>query len=147
MFSHLLVPVDGSELSQHAVHAAIELASRLGGSLTGFICEPAPALPIVGMHPSHYERATVEQRQQAEAHALSVLAAFEQAAQQAGVAYAGCYRQSDDVVQAIIEVAQERGCDLIVMATHGRGLFGDLVFGSHAKAVISRCKLPVLVLH
>ena len=43
--------------------------------------------------------------------------------------------------------ARRHSADLIVMATHGRGFFGELLFGSNAKAVISRCKLPVLVLH
>ena len=50
-------------------------------------------------------------------------------------------------MQAIIDGALHEHCDLIVMATHGRGFFGELLFGSNAKAVISRCKLPVLVLH
>ena len=47
---------------------------------------------------------------------------------------------------AIVDAAHEYGCDLLVMATHGRGAFGELLFGSHTKTVITRSKLPVLVL-
>ena len=54
------------------------------------------------------------------------------------------FRSIDD---AIAEAAAESGCDLIVMATHGRGVFGELLFGSHTKAVLARCKVPLLVLH
>lgn len=147
MFSHLLVPVDGSELSQHAVDAALRLAQPLGARLTGFICEPLPSLPIVGMHPAVYERAGAEQREAAAAHARQVLERFGQQAAALGLQAQGLFAQGDDVVQAIIDAALHEHCDLIVMATHGRGFFGELLFGSNAKAVISRCKLPVLVLH
>ena len=44
-------------------------------------------------------------------------------------------------------VAAERGCDLIVMATHGRSGFGELLWGSHTKNLVSRAKVPLLVLH
>ena len=43
--------------------------------------------------------------------------------------------------------AEESGCDMIVMVTHGRGTFGELLFGSHTKNVLARSKLPLLVLH
>ena len=48
---------------------------------------------------------------------------------------------------AIVEAAESRGCDLIVMVTHGRGAFGEFLFGSHTKAVLAGSRLPLLVLH
>jgi nucleotide-binding universal stress UspA family protein len=53
----------------------------------------------------------------------------------------------DDVAGAIAKVAQSKGSDLIVMVTHGRGVFGELVFGSQTKGVMARTKVPLLVLH
>jgi nucleotide-binding universal stress UspA family protein len=51
------------------------------------------------------------------------------------------------VDRAIIAKAEARGCDLIVMVTHGRGAFGEFLFGSQTKAVLAGSKLPLLVLH
>jgi nucleotide-binding universal stress UspA family protein len=51
------------------------------------------------------------------------------------------------LASTIIKAAQKHTCDLIVMVTHGRGAFGERLFGSHTKSVMSQCKLPLLVLH
>jgi nucleotide-binding universal stress UspA family protein len=48
---------------------------------------------------------------------------------------------------AIVELARELDCDMIVMVTHGRGAFGELLFGSHTKNVLSKSNIPLLVLH
>jgi nucleotide-binding universal stress UspA family protein len=55
--------------------------------------------------------------------------------------------RTDQVDSAIARAASELDCDMIVMATHGRGLFGELLFGSHTKSVLAKCTLPLLVLH
>jgi nucleotide-binding universal stress UspA family protein len=64
-----------------------------------------------------------------------------------GVAFEGKFGRTDSVDDAIVKAAAEHGCDLIVMVTHGRGAFGELLFGSHTKNVLSRSKVPLLVLH
>lgn len=147
MYKHLLVPVDGSELSQHAVQSALALAQPLGASVSGLVCESLPVLPAVGMHPSNYQLAADQHRAQTDAHAAQVLGAFAAAAQAAGVPFTGLHLRSDDVDQAIVDAAREQGCDLIVMATHGRSRFGEWLFGSHTKAVLAKSLLPVLVIH
>jgi nucleotide-binding universal stress UspA family protein len=63
------------------------------------------------------------------------------------VPFHGKFQRTNAVDEAIVNAAAEFGCDLIVMVTHGRGVFGELLFGSHTKNVLSRCKLPLLVLH
>ncbi len=65
----------------------------------------------------------------------------------AGVPFERCIKRSDAVDNTIVATAAEHGCDLLVMATHGRGALGEWLFGSHTKNVISRSTLPVLVLH
>ena len=147
MYKKLFVPVDGSELSDRAMHESIALAKQLGAALHGFVAEPEMPLPTVGTHPSAYGKATDEHAARTDAHALGVLKRFESLATQAGVAFAGGHARTDNVDGTIAAMAEGQGCDMIVMVTHGRGAFGELLFGSHTKNVLARSKLPLLVLH
>lgn len=147
MYSHLLVPVDGTELSERAALASLELARKLGAKLTAFVAEPMPPLPTMGSNPSVYQRDADAHLQRTEQHAREVLARFGAKAAEQGVAFEGKFQRTDAVDEAIVTAAKEFDCDLIVMATHGRGAFGELLFGSHTKSVLSRSKLPLLVLH
>lgn len=76
-----------------------------------------------------------------------MLQAFADRAKAAGVTFESEYRRSDQTDAVIAEVADIVKADLIVMVTHGRGVFGELLFGSHTKNVMSRTKVPLLVLH
>ncbi|HMM86161.1 universal stress protein [Azohydromonas sp.] len=147
MFKRILVPVDGSDLSTRAIDASLELARPLGATVVGFVAEPMPTLPAVGRPPTVVARENELHDQRTAAHAREVLSAFEQRAQAAGVGFEGHFLQAPLVDQAIVDAAESKGCDLILMVTHGRGAFGEFLFGSHTKAVLSRCKLPLLVLH
>ncbi len=146
MYEHLLVPIDGSELSERAAQASLELARKLGARITAFVAEPLPPLPHMGGHASTYARETDEHLARTAAHAQGVLDSFRARASEAGVPFDGRFTRTDAVDEAIVSTAQEAGCDLIVMVTHGRGAFGELMFGSHTKNVITRSKLPLLVL-
>lgn len=147
MYTHLFVPVDGSELSERTFIQSVGLASKLGARITGFVAEPMPPLPTESSGMTSYLRDSEAHRQRTEAHAQATLSRFAEHAAAAGVPFEGCFKRSDAVDKAIIATAAERGCDLLVMATHGRGALGQLLFGSHTKEVISRSTLPVLVLH
>ncbi len=147
MFQHFLVPIDGTELSERAAQVSLQLAARLGARVTGFVAEPLPPLPTMSSHAATYARESEEHRARTEAHAHRVLDAFRAKAAEVGVAFDGKYQRTDAVDESIVKAAGEFGCDLIVMVTHGRGTFGELLFGSHTKNVISRSKLPLLVLH
>ena len=65
----------------------------------------------------------------------------------AGIPFEGLYAQSNDIDAAIDAVARERGCDVIVMATHGKGRFGGRWSSSWTQRVMARCRLPLLVVH
>ena len=145
MYEHLLVPVDGSELSDRAMTSSVELARRLGAKLTGFIAEPFAA-PSSGASP-HYGATVTQHDQAAQNHAHGVLAQFERLCLAAGVPFTPFITQTSQVEDAIIEAARTQGCDMIVMVTHGRGALGELMWGSLTKNLLSRCKLPLLVLH
>ena len=147
MYRNLFVPVDGSVLSERAMVASIALAKQLGAAITGFVVEPDAPLPTVGTQLPAYERQTEKHIERTDTHARKVLSHFEVMAAEAGVAFTGLHARTDGVDRAIIEQAEDSGCDMIVMMTHGRGALGELIFGSHTKTVLARSKLPLLVLH
>lgn len=147
MYQRLLVPVDGSELSARAMQKSIELARQLGAAITGFVAEPVGPSPSPGMRArAVVETITVHEERAAE-HARRVLRDFERHAQHAGVSFEGDFSHAHNVDVAIVHAAEAHQCDMIVMVTHGRGSFGELLFGSHTKAVMQRSRLPLLVLH
>jgi nucleotide-binding universal stress UspA family protein len=147
MYKRILVPVDGSELSDRAIHASVDLARQLGASITGFVAEPLLPAPS-GPRP-HLRLVDDAQEHDAltSAHAHDVLQRFEACAREAGVDFDGYYDQVPRIDRAIVEAAESRGCDMILMVTHGRGAFGEFLFGSQTKAVLAGSKLPLLVLH
>lgn len=147
MIRHLFVPIDGSPLSERAIQQSIDLAKQLGAAITGFIVEPGVPLPSAGTAMHAYERQVGEYLAATEAHARERLDAFGRRAEAEGVRFQGAHASTGAVDEAIVSHATALGCDLIVMVTHGRGPFGELLFGSHSKSVLSRTQLPVLVLH
>ena len=105
MYKRILVPVDGSELSDRAIHASVDLARQLGASITGFVAEPLP--PVVSGPRPHLRLVEDEQEHEAmtAAHAGEVLQRFEAYARENGVPFDGYHDQVPRVDQAIIEAA------------------------------------------
>lgn len=147
MFKHLLVPLDGGGLGERAVEAAIGLARQLGAAITGFVVEPPVATGGSGHGAWHHVEEMALHQQAAARHAERVLWRFEERADAAGVPFEGVYARARHVDAAIADAARQRGCDMIVMVTHGRGPFGELLFGACTKGVMARSPLPLLVLH
>lgn len=147
MFKHLLVPVDGSPLTDRAIKTSVELAQQIGAAITGFIADPLPPVPPGPRSTASMEQEAHENEELSGMHANEVLARFEAAAKAAGVPFTGYHDHVARVDRAIIAAAESRGCDMIVMITHGRGAFGEFLYGSQTKAVLAGSKLPLLVLH
>ncbi|HSV69025.1 MAG TPA: universal stress protein [Methylibium sp.] len=147
MYKHLLVPIDGSELSLRAIEHSVALARELGARITGFVAEAPPPIPNettpVQIHAENVEH----HHQHAHQHAHGVLAKLEAAAFAAGVPFSGHFNIAGNVDHAIVEAALKCGCDLIVMVTQSHSALGDMLFGSHTKHVMSMSKIPMLVLH
>ncbi len=147
MYDHILVPTDGSRLSDNAVKRAIEIAKRLGARIT--------ALHVVGQHPPQFkdegyevgEMRTLKTRfEEAEAErARKILATARGAAAAAGVACDTVTIAGESAYEKIIEQADKLKCDLIVMASHGRRGLQGLLLGSETTKVLTHCKIPVLV--
>ncbi len=141
MYRRILVPTDGSPCAQKAVAEAIRLARATGGEVTFLhVVEnpstliPAPALP---------ENLNYELAKNLEHLADEALEAALKEARAAEVPARGLLRRGDDVAYEIAEVAGEY--DVVVMATHGRGL-RRLFLGSATQGVLARSPVPVLVI-
>ncbi len=144
MFKHILVPTDGSSLSQNAVRAAAQLAKECGARITGFYAKPESHAYITeGLHIDEILWAKVTEHDAAEAKlALDFVV---QTCQGAGVPCTPLTGTSDFPFEAIIGAAREQGCDLIFMASHGRSGFSALLLGSETHKVLTHSKIPVLV--
>ena len=69
------------------------------------------------------------------------------AAKQAGVSCDTIQVENEQPYQAIIAAAKNKGCDLIVMASHGRSGLSGVLLGSVTNKVLTHTKTPVLVCH
>lgn len=143
----ILVPVDGNELTDKAIEHSLSLARQLGAAVTAFVAEPLPPLPATPRLKALMDNENAWYDAAAASHARPLLSRFEAAARAAGVPFEGVFDQVPRVDRAIIAAAESHGCDMIVMVTHGRGAFGEFLFGSQTKAVLAGSKLPLLVLH
>jgi nucleotide-binding universal stress UspA family protein len=142
MYKNILIATDGSELAQRAVAAGLALAKALSARVTAVtatepwsamvVGEPALAFPI-----EDYEKAAAE-------NAARILSDVSAAAKAAGVACETVHI-NDFPAEGIVETAQVRGCDLIVMASHGRRGLSKLLLGSQATRVLALSPVPVLV--
>ncbi len=147
MYKHLFVPIDGSSLSLRAMDGSIELAAQLGAEITGFVVEPDLPMSVTSRDVETFAGRIQEHQAKNETHAKTWLGRFEARAAAAGVAFHALAVTSYSIDDAIADAAEKNGCDMIVIVTHGRGAVGEFVFGSHAKKIISKTRLPVLVLH
>jgi nucleotide-binding universal stress UspA family protein len=145
MYKNILIPTDGSEASRRAIAAGVKLARALGARVTGLFAAP-PATPIIFRNrvPSGYDTPRHNEALIARA-AAAHLAVIEKAAKSAGVRCASIRVTSDYPADAVLETARKRGCDLIVMASHGRRGLRGLLLGSETQKVLAASKIPVLV--
>jgi nucleotide-binding universal stress UspA family protein len=143
LFKNILVPTDGSDLAAKAVEQAILFAKEIGAKITVVtITEPFHLLSVA---PSQLEYTPIEYKKYAEAHAEKVFGTVSAAAKLAGVGCATLHVEHEQVYQGIIDAASARGCDLIVMASHGRRGVSAVVLGSETVKVLTHSKIPVLV--
>ncbi|WER44747.1 universal stress protein [Cupriavidus sp. WKF15] len=142
MFKHILLPVDGTDLSHKAVSAAIEFARTTGARLTPYMCvEEYPY--VLSTDSSHEKRDVFKQR--VEAAARQELSRIEAAAAFAGVPCTGHVSTAAVPYRGIINSAQELDCDVIFMASHGRSGISGLLLGSETQKVLTHSTIPVLV--
>ena len=145
MFSHILIPTDGTARSQRSAEAGIAFAKSLGARVTAFFAAP-PATPLVYRDLLPVEYMTPERHEELiRRTAARYLGAVEKAARKAGVACATVTVTSDVPAEAILEAARKRRCDLVFISSHGRKGIARAILGSQTQKVLAEAKIPVLV--
>lgn len=143
MFKHILLPTDGSDLSTRTVRAGISLAKSLGAQVTALhTTAPSEWSQMLTREMKELAR---EYEQRVQGEAARALRVAEEAAREAGIPCNVLQRSSDSPWEEIIKVANEQGCDMIFMASHGRRGINALVLGSETTKVLIHSKVPVLV--
>lgn len=145
MFKHLLVPTDGSELSNLALGKAVEFAREIGAKITLFYAKPGFPVAYFGegalidpLTPAQFSAMTDQQ-------AKAVLDVGVGLCVAGGVSCETLANVHDAPYEAIIDAAEQVGADLIFMASHGRSGISALLLGSETNKVLTHTKIPVLV--
>lgn len=147
VYTHILISTDGSELSQRGIDHGLSLAKRLGSKVTIITAtEPFPITAMAGhggwvTGPEDLRRYSVGQKQFAD----ELLSIAKTAAEKARLDVNTLHIPDAWPASAIVDVAQKLGCDLIVMASHGRRGLKKILLGSQTSEVLVTSTVPVLV--
>ena len=125
MYRHILIPTDGSELAERGVAHGLALAKSLGAKVSA-INVVEPIFAVTGDFASVLDRVAI-------------------AAKEAGVSCETIQVENVPPHQAIIAAAEDKGCNLIVMSSHGLSGLSMLLIGSVTSKVLTYAKTPVLV--
>jgi len=144
MYTRILVPIDGSETSTHALDAALELAREHNAEVKPVYVVDVPQLMYSGpaCDPSLVREAFIKE-------GALVLADASAKMLRAGVKGSTLVVEvdplGDDIAQRITAAAKDFGADLVVMGTHGRRGWRRLVLGSVAERFLRISTRPVLL--
>jgi nucleotide-binding universal stress UspA family protein len=143
LFEHILIPTDGSDLATQVVEQGLVFAKEIGAKVTAVTV--TESFHVLSLAPSQLQYTPNEYAKHAKAHAEKVLGTVSAAAKSAGVDCETLHVEHEQIYQAIIDAAEARKCDLIVMASHGRRGVSAVVLGSETVKVLTHSKIPVLV--
>jgi nucleotide-binding universal stress UspA family protein len=143
MYKNILIATDGSELAGKAIAAGFALARELKSAVTVVtVTEPWTAYASgevgIAFPVDEYEKSTRE-------NAAHILGGVSKLAHKADLTCATVHAKDQYPAEGILDTARSRGCDLIVMATHGRRGLGRLLLGSQTVRVLTHSDVPVLV--
>jgi nucleotide-binding universal stress UspA family protein len=137
VYKHILIATDGSELAQKGVDQGLALARDLGSTVK--VISVADTYPLQ----SAITRESWDEAQKS--HANEALSAARAAALRLGVKVEVVFASDHSPAEAIVETSKKLGCDLIVMASHGRRGVSRLLLGSQTAEVVHSSSIPVLV--
>jgi nucleotide-binding universal stress UspA family protein len=148
MYTNILLSTDGSDVAIRGVKHGIALAKALNAKATIITVTEEMYIDYGGGHAGGYiptqdemDRFNAAQKE----HASKVLQQVRAVAEQFGVSVELLHIPDAHPATAIVETAKSKGCDLIVMASHGRRGLRKLFLGSQTSEVLSNGIVPVLV--
>jgi nucleotide-binding universal stress UspA family protein len=143
MYKHILIPTDGSELSEKALKQGLAFAKSIGAMVTAITV--SQTFHTFALDPVMVTATPEQYQKDCDARAQSYLSVAKNAAKAAGVPYEGVHVMHDHPHEAIINAAKDKGCDLIFMASHGRKGISAVVLGSETVKVLTHSNIPALV--
>jgi nucleotide-binding universal stress UspA family protein len=139
----ILIATDGSELSRKAIQTGVALARALKGQVLGVAAVPPNPYVALG---DVQEPQLDDYRARAAAIGNEHLTVVEQIARAVGVPCETLICEEEAPHRAILSAVAEAGCDLIVLASHGRSSFATVLLGSETQKVLALATVPVLVI-
>lgn len=146
MYKHILIATDGSELAKKAASEGFALAKSLGAKVTAVtVTEQWNAIAMAAKAERGPTNPIEAYEQHAHAAADRILDDIASSASASGISCATLHVKDRPPADGIIDAAKSSGCDLIVMASHGRRGLSRLLLGSQAARVVTASDVPVLV--
>ncbi|TCS35750.1 nucleotide-binding universal stress UspA family protein [Paucimonas lemoignei] len=145
MYKKILIPTDGSEISNAAARAGVEFAKQLDAEVIGLYVAPEYQYPVfIEIIPPNFpsEDEYLASMVKVGEHHLQVIV---DAARAAGLTASVKTIFSDATAREIVNTATKEACDLIFIGSHGRSGWGQALLGSTTAKVLSSCQIPVLV--
>jgi nucleotide-binding universal stress UspA family protein len=143
MYKHILIATDGSDLAARAVTTGLGLAKVLKAKVTA-LTATEPWSAMISGEATAFAFPIEDYEKAAAAAAVGILAKVSEEAKKADVVCETVH-VSDFPAEGIIATAKSRGCDLIVMASHGRRGLARILIGSQATRVLTLSSVPVLI--
>ena len=146
MYKHILIPTDGSPLSQKAVKVGARLAKRFKAKVTALYVIP-PYRPPQGVEAIAYAELYSPAKYAADMRKIGsdAVAKVKRATASEKVSCQAFAVTERTPWEGIVKTARSKKCDLIVMASHGRRGIAGLLLGSETTKVLTHSKTPVLV--
>ena len=143
MYKKILVPTDGSDTGAKVIPHAVALAKSCGATVVGLnVTDPYPYSGLAETVPITADQYRVHVTQEAE----DALKPLQDACKAADLAFEPIIAEDIHPWKAMLDVAKDRGCDLVVIASHGRRGMQALLLGSETQKLLTHSNIPVLVL-
>lgn len=143
IFTHILIPTDGSALAYKAIQSGIAFAKQIGAKVTGYHALPKPYGGEIKDDLDREIRARYDQRLHEQA-AINLEVIGDEAKRQQ-VQCDLLVNLPPSAYEGIVKAAKDRKCDLIFMASHGRTGIPVEILGSVAQKVVAMATIPVLI--
>lgn len=143
MFKHILIPTDGSTLSRIAVERGLDMARAMDARVT--VLHVGTPFHVFAAETGAITDTRPEYERHARARAGEISREVEAAAKTKGVNCRTTIVTAERPYEEIIRTAREEGCDLVVMASHGRKGVKALLLGSETQKVLTHSAIPVLI--
>jgi nucleotide-binding universal stress UspA family protein len=146
MYKRILIATDGSELANKAVEHGISLAKTVNAPVVVVsVTEAWSSFDLAREVRQGNQNPIVQFEEMAASAANRILERASQTAKSHGVSYELVHVKDQHPGEGIVKAATDKGCDLIVMASHGRRGISRALLGSQANDVVTHSKVPVLI--